>query len=386
MNLGNSIYDIILQMYGLQVANAMSYAGSIEPFVRGIAAIGALIYIFSRLFIQIYSNQEIDILPFLRPFLILLLIPFSGQIATAIDSFGNSVRSVITVSNDNIAVAVEKTNKQIQAKIDKKWETIGNDPEVYAKVLGSERADDEDFLFGSTLVDLKLSFYKFSEDFKFQILTVIQNILLVIMYIAECILLLISVSYRIVLRIGFPITVALAIFPGFSNALATWFGKYINFAILPAVAAMYSSIAFNLVQTYVNSYDVDSAMSSMGIETQQPEFLGLAFIGLLFMSLIGYTQIPSMTAMLVGIGGVGQIISVASRNISNARTRTSATIGAAATGAVRGSVIGAMGGAVAGSSAGSTGRTAGAAAGGLAGGIIGAGTGTIKSTIKGAAR
>jgi hypothetical protein len=142
------------------------------------------------------------------------------------------------------------------------------------------------------------------------------------MQIAECCLLLISISFRIVLRIGFPITVALSIFPGFTSSLAYWFGKYINFALLPAVAAMYSSIAFNLCDTYIGSYDIETSMATMGVETQQPEFLGLAFIGLLFLSLIGYWQVPSMTAMLVNVGGVGTIVQGATRTIQNTGTLT----------------------------------------------------------------
>ena len=55
----------------------------------------------------------------------------------------------------------------------------------------------------------------------------------------------------------------------------------------------------------------------MGVETQQPEFLGLAFIGLLFLSLIGYIQVPSMTAMLINVGGVGSIVQGATRTIQN---------------------------------------------------------------------
>jgi hypothetical protein len=376
MNMGNGIYDIILNLYNNQASIAIGYANTIEPYIRIVASMGALIFIFSRLIVQIANNQEIDFLPYLRPFLILLLIPFSAAICTAIDGFGNNVRGAITTQNVNIATYVKENSDLIREKIDAKWEAIGNNPELYASVFGSNKEDDESFIFGSALVDLKLSFYKFSEDFKFQILTVIQNILLVLMYIAECCVLLISIAFRIVLRIGFPITVALCIFPGFTNSLAMWFGKYINFAIMPAVAAMYSSIAFNLCKTYITSYDVNTAVSSMGIETQQPEFLGLAFIGILILSLIGYTQIPSMTAMLLSVGGVGQIVSVATRNIQSTPRTVSAPVTGAASGAIKGAGIGAVTGAGVGNSAGT--RTAGAVVGGAVGGGIGAVAGAAR--------
>lgn len=315
--MGEGIFKIIFDLYTNQAAIAQTYANLIEPKVRLIAGIGALVYIFGKLITQIANNQEIDFFPFLRPFAVLLLIPLSPQICSAIDSFGEEVRSLVNNQNENIATKVQNQTDKIEKLVEKKWEEIGKNPEKYAAVFNSNLNEDKSGFFGEVMVDFKIGMYKFSEEFKFQILSVIQSILLCLMQIAECCLLLISIGFRIVLRIGFPITVALSIFPGFTSSLAYWFGKYINFALLPAVAAMYSSIAFNLCDTYINSYDVESAMATMGVETQQPEFLGLAFIGLLFLSLIGYIQVPSMTAMLINVGGVGSIVQGATRTIQN---------------------------------------------------------------------
>jgi hypothetical protein len=320
--MGNGIYDIIFQLYANQAGIASGYAKLIQPYVLAGAGTGALIYIFARLITQITSNGEIDFIPFLRPFAIMLLIPASPRICTALDNFGDQVRSIITVENTNVADLVKAQTVLIQKKVDEKWAKVGSDPEYYKAVMGTDRSEDEAKFFGDVRIDLRMTFKKFQDEFKHQLLSFVQSILLSIMHIAECALLLISIAFRIVLRIGFPITVALSIFPGFSQSLATWFGKYLNFALLPAVAAMYSSIAFNLSNAYINNYDVDTAVSSLGVEAQQPEFLGLAFIGLMVMLLIGYTQVPSMTAMLVTVGGVGQIVQAATRNLQAAPARS----------------------------------------------------------------
>jgi hypothetical protein len=319
--MGNGIYDIIFQLYANQAGIASGYAKLIQPYVLAGAGTGALIYIFARLITQITSNGEIDFIPFLRPFAIMLLIPASPRICTALDNFGDQVRSIITVENTNVADLVKAQTVLIQKKVDEKWAKVGSDPEYYKAVMGTDRSEDEAKFFGDVRIDLRMTFKKFQDEFKHQLLSFVQSILLSIMHIAECALLLISIAFRVVLRIGFPITVALSIFPGFSQSLATWFGKYLNFALLPAVAAMYSSIAFNLSNAYINNYDVDTAVSSLGVEAQQPEFLGLAFIGLMVMLLIGYTQVPSMTAMLVSVGGVGQIVQAATRNLQAAPAR-----------------------------------------------------------------
>lgn len=324
--MGEGIFKIIFDIYSNQTSIAQSYAALIEPKVRLIAGIGALIYIFGRLITQISSNQEIDFLPFLRPFAVLLLIPLSPQICTALDTFGEEVRGLVAAKNTSIATRVQEQSALIEQLVEKKWEEIGKNPEKYAAVFNSSLDEDKAGFFGDVMVDFKIGMYQFSEEFKFQMLSVFQSILLTLMQIAECALLLISIGFRIVLRIGFPITVALSIFPGFTTSLAYWFGKYINFTLLPAVAAIYSSIAFNLCNTYISTYDVEAAMATMGVETQQPEFLGLAFIGLLFLSLIGYWHVPSMTAMLINVGGVGPIIQNATRTIQNSGNLTTGAV------------------------------------------------------------
>lgn len=391
MNYGEGIYKIIFDLYANQSALAQNYANLVEPMIRTGAAIGAIIYIFSRLIPQIVNNQEIDFLSYFRPFLILLLIPFSSKICTSLDTLGENIRSVVAGQNANIADRVQKNSDKIQSLVDKKWEKIANDPEKYQAAFGSDLNEDKSGLFGETAVDLKIGLYRFSEDFKFQILAVVQSILVCLMYIAECCLLLISIGFRIILRIGFPITVALCIFPGFTSALANWFGKYLNYALLPAVAAMYSSIAFTLSDTYLSSYDVEAGLSTMGIETQQPEFLGLAYIGILILSLIGYLQVPSMTSMLISVGGVGQMIQAATRSVQNVPAIGSKginTAGSIANSAISGAtsvagtvatvgkstVFGAVGGGIDGVKGGDTAKSK------VSGGLLG----TIKGTVIGA--
>lgn len=324
--MGEGIYSIIADLYAGRLGDASVMAEFIEEYMRVVMAAGALIYIFGKLIVQMSNNEDISIIPYLRPFAIVLILPFSGAICDAIDATGNAIRDKVTTENTTVADKIRKQSAAIREKVDEKWDLIGNDPAKYQEVMGSSRQDDS-FLGTDVLSDMKLTFARLSEDFKMQLLSAIQDILLAIMYIAECALLLISISFRLILRMGFPITIALAIFPGFTSAVASWFGRYINYALLPAVAALYSSIAFKLCEDYITSYDVAAATADMGIETQQPEFMGLAFIAILILSLVGYLQVPSMTAMLVSVGGVGQMIQGFTRNATAIGGRTAAGFG-----------------------------------------------------------
>lgn len=305
-----SLISIINKLYTTQIPMATQMAEGIEPKVRVFAAIGAFIYIFGRVIVQIANSQDISFFPLLRPFVLMLVIPFAPVICNGLDEFGEEVRAMVNTGNLEIAARVEAMNERIQEKVAKKWETIRTNPEKYQDVFGSTLEEDGSLLGIETdfLINLNVGLEKASESIKFQILAVVQSILLALMYIAESALLLVSIAFRIVLRMGFPIVLALAIFPGFTMALATWFGRYLNFVLLPAVAAMYSRLTFGLVEEYLKYYDVPQALDGMGAELQQPEFLGVAFIALLIMALIGYVQVPSMTSMLVSVGGVGSMV------------------------------------------------------------------------------
>jgi hypothetical protein len=317
--MGESIITTLNTIYSTQASSASADAAYIAGIVRIASGIGALLYIFGHLVTQIASNQEINFMPFLRPFIILMVIPFSGAITTAIDGVGNQIQARFNSGSKNIAVHVTAINNEMKKKVDQKWEDIRNDPKAYQAVFGTDKTADEAayFGFGETITSLKISIAQAQESFKFQMFALIQEILLALMYIAEAALYLFSIMYRLVLRMGFPIAVCLCIFPGFTSNLAHWFGKYINFALLPAVASMYTNICFKLLLTYLQNYNTAEALADMGAETAQPEYMGLAFIAIMIMCLLGYTQIPSMTSMLISVGGVSAIAAAATRTAQN---------------------------------------------------------------------
>ena len=317
--MGESIITTLNTIYSTQASSASADAAYIAGIVRIASGIGALLYIFGHLVTQIASNQEINFMPFLRPFIILMIIPFSGAITTAIDGVGNQIQARFNSGSKNIAVHVTAINTAMKTKVDQKWEDIRNNPEAYKAVFGTDKTADEAayFGFGETITSLKISIAQAQESFKFQMFALIQEILLALMYIAEAALYLFSIMYRLVLRMGFPIAVCLCIFPGFTSNLAHWFGKYINFALLPAVASMYTNICFKLLLTYLQNYNTAEALADMGAETAQPEYMGLAFIAIMIMCLLGYTQIPSMTSMLISVGGVSAIAAAATRTAQN---------------------------------------------------------------------
>lgn len=387
-SLGEGVISLINQIYNQMTPTVQTMASNIVSKINLFAAIGAILYIFANLLRQIYYNEEINFLPYMRPFVILMLIPLSPKITAAIDTFADGIRVAASGSNLKISERIKTNAKKMQEAVDKKWDKIGSDEELYRQTFGNSRADDDGGWF-PIADDLKLMFAKGTDEIKLALVLFMQNILVALMYVAEACLLLMSLCYKLLLKMGFPIAITLTIFPGFTNNLINWFAKYINFSLLPAVAAMYSSIAFALLNLYLDNDPVDL---QTGTDTQSPEFLGFAYIGILCLSLVGYFFVPSMTSMLVSVGGVGQIMggttravnqagNTASRAAGNAAQKTATVAGGAAKSATRMGVQGAViGGAVASESGvGKVGKVAATVAGGMVGGTIGAVTGGIKA-------
>ncbi len=387
-SLGEGVISLINQIYNQMTPTVQSMATEIVSKINVFAAVGAILYIFGNLIRQVYYNEDINILPYMRPFVVLMLIGLSPKITAAIDTFSDGIRVAASGSNMKISERIKTNAKKMQEAVDKKWDKIGSDEELYRQTFGNSRADDDSGWF-PIADDLKLMFSKSQDEIKLALVLFMQNILVALMYVAEACLLLMSLCYKLVLKMGFPIAICLTIFPGFTNNLINWFAKYINFSLLPAIAAMYSSIAFALLNLYLDNDPVDL---QTGTDTQSPEFLGFAYIGILCLSLVGYFFVPSMTSMLVSVGGVGQIMggttktinqagNTASRAAGNAAQKATTVAGGVISGAstmgTRGAVIG--GAAASESGAGRAGRAAATVAGGVAGAAIGAVAGGIRA-------
>ena len=210
-------YKTLLGLYADMTASTMDITALIEAKIRAVAGIGALVYIFSRLVPQVMRSEPIDFFPYLRPFMLMVLIGLSPRICNGIDKLGESIRSAVERQNGTLYEKIAEQTKLLQQTVDAKWQEIGEHPELFRQVDPSFDPD----AFGSSL---KLSFAEYSEKFKYELLSYTQDILLALMQLAECILFLISFTYRLVLRMGAPIAIALAVFPGMSNNIAVWFG------------------------------------------------------------------------------------------------------------------------------------------------------------------
>ena len=356
------VYQIIENVYKTQAADTSALT-AIANIVRGAAGIGAFLYIFPKLTGQIARNESIDFFPYLRPFFIISLIYAVPFICNVIDGVGDRGRQLFESRGKSISSRISEQNELINEAITKKLGIKGNDPE--------RAGNTEEFQvdFGGISTTISQGFKRLMAGLIAGILWIAQIILMSLMQCCELLMLLLSITYRLVLRTGAPIAIVLAIFPAFTSNLAEWFGKYINYALLPMVASLYGNICFGLSNTYLQSYNLTlNSASPTSQDWTNDSLMGVGYIGLLIICIMGYFQVPSMTNMLVSTGGAGAMVQGATRLFQSGqaaagRTASKAT-GLAAAGVQTGAAValpaaGAIGGGIASAFGGGRGGSAG---------------------------
>ena len=315
----------------------------IEALIRAVAGIGALLFIFSRLIGQISRNESIDFIPLLRPFAMMILIALAPKLCDGMDRIGLLLLNTGIAQKDQIAAKVAEHFQLMEEKAFGKEQKQQNDPNAVEPGLWDSIKDATSATYNYLSNLIPNLFILF--------LYVLQVILQTIFLVANSIFYLFSISYRLILRMAAPIVFVVAIFPGFTNNMLNWFGKYINFSLLPFVSAIYGSLAFTVLNSFLSVYD-SGKFPTTPAEYTQAGLFGVAYIGLLIMCIIGYFQVPSMTEMLVSVGGVGALAQGASNAAMRSKnlaggvaSRTAGAIGGA------GNMLQAGGGAVAGAAA-----------------------------------
>ena len=352
--MNTSLLDIlkfIEDTYQSTIGTTQSAFNGIVREIRAVAGVGALIYIFSRLAGQLMRSEPIDFFPYLRPFFIVMLIALAPSLCNVMDKVSMEFYNKNNARNTRLTAEIAKIEGKLDQAVKKKWEIKGQNPEVGIPtntgggILSFVSNSYSRFMqaIGSQIEEL-------GDYLKAALLSLIQDILLILMQVAEACLYLISICYRLILRLAAPIVFCSAIFPGMSNALVDWFAKYINFCLMPFVASVVTTICFTINENYLNAYiaNINSYIAGGGSATMDPTLMGLSYIGLLIICLVFYFQVPSLTNLFVTAGGVSMLIAGASSQLNRRAINPATSFGknTAKAGLAMGSIgAGAAGGA-----------------------------------------
>ena len=322
-----SLHGILKDLY----QEMMPLCSNMTGVAKGVAGLGALFYIASRVWQSIARAEPIDVYPLLRPFALGLCIMF---FPTIVIGTINSIMSPIVVGTHQMLESQTFDMNEFQKQKDLlEYESMIRNPET-AYLVSNEEFDKQLDDLGWSPTDLVTMMGMYVDrgmyNVKKSVRDAFREILELLFSAAALVIDTLRTFNLIVLSILGPIAFALSVYDGFQSTLTQWITRYISIYLWLPVSDLFSSILAR-IQTLIVKQDIE-ALADPSFVPDSPNAIYIIFM---IIGIIGYFTVPSVANWIIQAGGVTGM----NRNISKAAS-------------VGGSIAGGMAGATAGNIAG----------------------------------
>lgn len=316
-------FDNLHQLLRNLYQDMMPLCGDMIGVAKGIAGLGALFYVASRVWQALSRAESIDVYPLLRPFVIGLCIMFFptfvlGTINAVMSPVVKGTHTILeTQITDVHALQVEKEQLEYDARLreGKAWLV---DDEVYDQKMKDLGIFDTGEIIGMwaerTWYDMKIFFRDLIRDF-FELL----------FNAAALTIDTLRTFFLVVLSILGPLAFALSVYDGFQSTLTNWISRYISIYLWLPIADLFSAL-LSKIQALMLQMDIDMLRDPSYV----PDASNGIYIIFFIIGIIGYFSIPSVAGWVIQAGGGS-----ATRGVN-----TMASKGAAMTGGVAGAAAG----------------------------------------------
>ena len=318
-----NLHQILRNLY----QDMMPLCGDMVGVAKGIAGLGALFYVASRVWQALARAEPIDVYPLLRPFVIGLCIMFFptfvlGTINAVMSPVVKGTHTILeTQMTDVHALQAEKEQLEYDARLreGKAWLV---DDEVYdqkMKELGITDAAEIVSMWGERLwYDMKIFFRDLVRDF-FELL----------FNAAALTIDTLRTFFLVVLSILGPLAFALSVYDGFQSTLTNWISRYISVYLWLPIADLFSAV-LSKIQALMLQMDIDLLRDPSYV----PDASNGVYIIFFIIGIIGYFSIPSVAGWVIQAGGGS-----ATRGVNSMASKGAAMAGGVA-GAAAGNVAG----------------------------------------------
>lgn len=288
----NNLHQIFQNLY----QDMMPLCGDMVGVAKGIAGLGALFYVASRVWQALARAEPIDVYALLRPFTIGLCIMFfptfvlgtiNGIMSPVVKGTHTMLESQIT---DVHSLLVEKEQLEYDARLreGKAWLV---DDELYdqkMKDLGIWDTPEIITMWGERkLHDIKIWFRQMVQDF-FELL-----------YNAVALTIdTLRTFFLVVLSILGPLAFALSVYDGFQSTLTNWISRYISIYLWLPISDLLSAI-LSKIQASMIQMDIDLLKDPSYI----PDDSNGVYIIFFIIGIIGYFTIPTAAGWVIQAGG-----------------------------------------------------------------------------------
>lgn len=318
-----SLHGILKDLY----QEMMPLCSNMTGVAKGVAGLGALFYIASRVWQSIARAEPIDVYPLLRPFAIGLCIMF---FPTIVIGTINSIMSPIVVGTHQMLESQTFDMNEFQKQKDLlEYESMIRNPET-AYLVSNEEFDKQLDDLGWSPTDLVTMMGMYVDrgmyNVKKSVRDAFREILELLFSAAALVIDTLRTFNLIVLSILGPIAFALSVYDGFQSTLTQWITRYISIYLWLPVSDLFSSILAR-IQTLIVKQDIEALADPSFV----PDSSNAIYIIFMIIGIIGYFTVPSVANWIIQAGGVTGM----NRNISKA-----ASVGGSVAGGVAGSVAG----------------------------------------------
>ncbi len=299
---------------------------------KGLAGLGALFYVASRVWQSLARAEPVDVYPLLRPFAIgvcILLFP-TLVLGTLNEGLGLIVQGTHTMVEEQ-TLDMERYRAQ---KDELEREAMMRSPET-AFLVSDEEFDRQLDELGWTPSDMATRLGMYVEvgmyNMEKKIRDAFRSLLELLFAAASLLIDTVRTFFLVVLSILGPLAFAFSVWDGFHSTLTQWFARYISVYLWLPVSDLFSCMLAK-IQVLMLQSDIAELQSNpeYSIDNSNSVYIVFMLIGI-----IGYFTVPTVANWIVQAGGAGNY----SRNIN----RSAVKGGGLAAGSA-GSLLGNVGG------------------------------------------
>ena len=329
-------FDTLHQILRSLYVDMMPLCSNMAGVAKGIAGLGALFYVASRVWQSLARAEPIDVYPLLRPFAIGLCIMFFPTF-------------VLGTINGVLSPVVQGTNQMLQSQTfdmvgyqkqkDKlEYDAAMKNPET-AYLVSNEEFDKQLDELGWSPGDLATMTGMYIDrgmySMKKSIRDFFRELLEILFQAASLVIDTIRTFFLIVLAILGPIAFAISVWDGFQSTMTQWITRYVSVYLWLPVSDLFSTILAK-IQVLMLQNDISQLQNNPNYSIDASNTVYIIF---LIIGIIGYFTIPTVAGWIIQAGGMGNY----GRNVSNTAGKAGSIAGGAvgaATGNVAGRLLG----------------------------------------------
>ena len=328
----DNLHAILRNLYTEMMPLCENMAG----VAKGIAGLGALIFVALKVWQSLARAEPIDVYPLLRPFAIGFAIMF---FPTFVLGTINGVLSPVVQGTHMMLETQTMDMEEYSKQKDKlEYEAMMRNPET-AFLVSNEEFDKQLDEMGWSPADMMVMSGMYIERGMYSMKKDIRDSFrwfLELLFAASALVIdTLRTFFLIVLAILGPIAFAISVWDGFQSTLTQWVTRYVSIYLWLPVSDLFSSILARIqvlmLQNDIHALENDPNFS---IEASNGVFIIFMTIGI-----IGYFTIPTVAGWIIQAGGGGNF----NRNVNNTASKAGGTVSkgiGAGAGAAAGNISG----------------------------------------------